>query len=97
MNLSFDTISKNYEKIKAGCHPLDKTVRPQILDQASNKNFFNIINEFYKLTKIPAVLNTSLNLHGYPKSSDLSSVLETFFKSELNYLYLENKILIKKR
>ena len=97
MNLSFDTISKNYDKIKAGCHPYDKTVRPQILDQTSNKNFFDIINEFYKLTKIPAVLNTSLNLHGHPKSSDLSSVLNTFFKSELNYLYIENKILIKKR
>ena len=96
MNLSFDTKFINHNKIKAGCHPYDKTVRPQFIDKNINKNFYEIIDSFYKITKIPALLNTSLNLHGNPKCSDLYDVINTFIGSDLRYLYLQNKFLIKK-
>ena len=96
MNLSFDTKKKYNEKIKAGCHPYDKTVRPQFVKKSQNINYYSIIKNFNKITKIPALLNTSLNLHGSPKCSDLLDVIYTFKNSGLNYLYLENNLLIKK-
>ena len=84
------------KKIKNGTHPYDKTVRPQILRRNFNPQYYSIIEEFYKISKIPAVLNTSLNLHGQPISSKLEDVIHTFNNSELKYLYLDDNYLITK-
>lgn len=96
MTMSFDTKKDYFEKIKAGCHPYDKTVRPQILDKASNPNYYSIIFNFYKITGIPALLNTSLNLHGSPMASSLENVIYTFKNSSLKYLYINDNFLIEK-
>lgn len=96
MTMSFDTKKNNFNKIKAGCHPYDKTVRPQILDKDSNPNYYSIIQNFFKKTGIPALLNTSLNLHGSPMASSLDDVIYTFKNSGLKYLYLNDNFLIKK-
>lgn len=96
MTMSFDTIKKNFYKIRAGCHPYDKTVRPQILDQNSNKNFYSILKKFSNKTGVPALLNTSLNLHGSPMASGLDEVISTFKNSGLKYLYINDSFLIKK-
>ena len=97
MTIGFDTKEKNYEKIKAGTHPYDRTVRPQFLSKNDNYQYYNIINEFYKLTKIPALLNTSFNLHGFPLSSNLDSIIYTFKNSGLKYLYINDYYLVKKK
>ena len=97
MTIGYDTIKRNYLKIKNGSHPYDKTVRPQILDKKFNKDYNSIIKEFKKLSGIPALLNTSLNLHGFPISSKITQVIKTFKKSGLKYLYIENNFLIKKK
>lgn len=96
MNLSFDINKKYYDIIKAGCHPYDRTVRPQFVKKKHNPAFYRIIQEFNKITKINAVLNTSLNLHGFPKCGNLKDVINTFKKSGLKYLYINQNILIKK-
>jgi len=96
MNLSFDTKKENLKDIIAGCHPYDKTARPQFLEKNQNENFYKIIKEFKKISKIGAVLNTSLNLHGNPKCSGIQNVIETFKNSGLKYLYINNSILIEK-
>ncbi len=97
MTMSFDTNKNYFEKIKAGCHPYDKTVRPQILDKISNPNYYSIISNFSKKTGIPALLNTSLNLHGSPMASSLKDVIYTFKNSSLKYLYINDNFLIKKK
>ena len=96
MTIGFNTKIKNYDKIKNGTHPYDKTVRPQILQKNFNPNYYSIIEKFYKISKIPAVLNTSLNLHGMPISSTLKDILFTFENSGLKYLYLNDNFLIRK-
>ena len=96
MNFCFDTKDKYFNDIRSGCHNYDKTVRPQFLRKQENKIFYEIIDSFSKLTNIDAVLNTSLNLHGKPKASNYKSVFDTFRTSDIKYLYLEGKILVKK-
>ena len=96
MTVGFDTIEKKHSLIEAGTHRYDKSVRPQILTNKSNYNFHKLIIEFYKLKKIPALLNTSLNLHGFPIASTIKEVLYTFENSNLKYLYINDKFLIKK-
>ena len=96
MTIGFKTKAKYYNKIKNGTHAYDKTVRPQILQKNFNNSYYSIIKEFYKISGIPAVLNTSLNLHGYPISSTLKDIIFTFENSDLKYLYIQDKYLIKK-
>ena len=96
MTIGFETKKKFYDQIQNGTHFYDKTVRPQILQKRFNDPFYSIIKNFSKVSGIPAVLNTSLNLHGYPISSTLKDIIFTFENSGLKYLYLENSFLIKK-
>jgi carbamoyltransferase len=96
MTMTFDTKKENVNKILGGCHPYDNTVRPQVLEKKHNKNFYSIIKEFKILTEIPALLNTSLNLHGYPKAADLQDVIFTYKNSDLKFLYINDNFLVKK-
>ena len=45
----FDTKKDFVQNIKAGTHPYDLTVRPQILKKESNEKYYNLINSFYKI------------------------------------------------
>lgn len=96
MTMTFDTKKEKVNKILGGCHPYDNTVRPQVLEKKHNVNFYSIINQFKILTKIPALLNTSLNLHGYPKAADLQDVIFTYKNSDLKFLYINDNFLVKK-
>lgn len=97
MTMTFDTKKDNLNKILAGCHPYDHTVRPQILEKKFNPMYYSIIDKFNTLTKIPALLNTSLNLHGYPLASSLKNVIFTFKHSELKFLYINDNFLVEKK
>ncbi len=97
MTIGFETLDENYARIKAGTHPYDKTCRPQILQKQANPEYYDLINEFYKLTGTPGLLNTSLNLHGDPICSTLGDVKYTFKNSGLNYLYINDSILVRKK
>lgn len=94
MILTFDTTEK-VNDIKAGTHPYDNTIRPQIVSKIHNDRYHKLINEFKNLTGIGAVLNTSFNLHGYPIVHTPKDALEVLDKSGLQYLAMEN-ILIRK-
>ncbi|RZK22344.1 MAG: hypothetical protein EOO43_09730 [Flavobacterium sp.] len=61
MIMTFDT-KPAADEIKGGIHPYDRTVRPQIVTQKHNASYWNLINEFKKITGIGGILNTSLNL-----------------------------------
>ena len=49
--------------------------------------FYDIINEFFIKTKVPILLNTSFNLAGQPLVHTLSDAKQTFYNSELYFLY----------
>jgi carbamoyltransferase len=93
MTFSFKCVG-NKNKIPAVIH-VDGTCRIQTVTKNQNKHYYNLINEFYKLTKVPMVLNTSFNLAGEALVETVEDALITFKKSNLNYLYFpELKILL---
>ena len=96
MIITFDSTDLARRHLAAAIHPYDFTVRPQVVKKEWNPRYYNIINEFEKLTGIGAVLNTSFNLHGYPIVLGPKEAIHAFENSELEYLVLEN-FLIKKR
>jgi len=66
MTMCYDTRDEWIEKIPAVIQKSDKTARPQIVRKDKLPKVWEIINEYYKLSGIPVVLNTSFNAHNEP-------------------------------
>jgi len=82
------------ELIPAITH-VDGTARPQLVFQKDNPCYYSLIEEFYKRTGVPLVLNTSFNLRGEPIVCSPADAFNTFSKSGIDILILNN-FLIKK-
>tara|TARA_B100000029_G_scaffold514881_1_gene619462 strand:+ start:11591 stop:13417 length:1827 start_codon:yes stop_codon:yes gene_type:complete len=95
MTIAFNT-KKNGEDIPAAVHQADKTARAQLLKKNENPELWELIFKFYKKTNIPALLNTSFNLHGYPIVNSIHDAKKVFEKSDLQVLWLDNHIIEKK-
>jgi len=82
------------EKIPSIIH-IDGTCRIQTVKPQQNPLFYELISEFYKLTGVPILFNTSFNLGGAPMVETLHDAIHTLVNSDIEYLYLpEYKILI---
>ena len=75
------------EKIPAIIH-VDNTCRIQTVTEEQNKNYHELISEFYKQTGCPILFNTSFNLGGEPLVETLEDAVKTIANSEIEYLYL---------
>jgi carbamoyltransferase len=84
---AFDTQPDAEKQIIAGMHPMDLTVRPQLVNEL-NPSYRDVIREFRNLTGVGAVLNTSFNLHGFPIVGTPEVAIETLKKSKLDALAL---------
>ncbi len=90
------TKTKGADLLKAAIHPSDLTCRAQLLDKKDNKSYYDLINAYGKRTGNFALLNTSLNFHGYPLANDIHDAYKIVDKSNLDGLILENFLVIKK-
>ena len=95
MTTSFKVNKNNSSKIPAVVHK-DNTARPQFVDKGTNKIYYELIKEFYKISGIPVLLNTSLNVKGEPTICRPREAIKCFFDTGLDVLVLGNFILIKK-
>lgn len=77
-------------------HPYDFTGRPQAVRREHNADYHSLISEYKKITGESLILNTSYNLHGFPIVRTQEQALHVFLESGLNYLALDNYLLIKK-
>ena len=66
MTMLYDTREEWVTKIPAVVHPIDKTARAQIVRKEANPKYHDLISQFFKLTGIPLILNTSFNVHEEP-------------------------------
>ena len=97
MTISFDVQSEYINKIPAAVHPFDKTCRPQIVKREYNNEYYKLIKEFKKITKLGVLLNTSYNLHGEPIVYEPKDAIKSFLKSGLDYLYIGNYLVTKSK
>jgi carbamoyltransferase len=81
------------DKIKASVH-VDGTARPQIIDHE-----IGIINPlletFYRETGIPALLNTSFNVHEEPIVENEEQALNAFLSGRIDVLVTPSGIQTK--
>jgi carbamoyltransferase len=78
-------------------HAYDFTIRPQLVDEGYNPEYYKLIKEFEKITGIGGVLNTSFNIHGMPMVRGPKEALEAVENSGLEYLILEDYLISKKQ
>ena len=71
---------------------VDGSGRLQTVYQETNKRYYDLINEFYKLTKVPIVLNTSFN-ENEPIVSSPDEALDCFLRTKMDTLVMENYII----
>jgi len=94
MTIAFETINGK-DKIPAAVHGYDGTARPLILNKESNIKIWRVVNKFYERTGIPALVNTSFNLHGEPIVNTINDAFYVFEKSDLDLLWLDEHIVEK--
>lgn len=97
MTIGFNSTKYAQENIKASLHMADKSARPQFVKKSLNPEYWDLINEFYKITNIPCLLNTSYNLHGEPMNYTIDDCVRTLALSSLEFLMLpDNQLMVKK-
>ena len=94
MTIAFET-KDGKNKFPAAVHQADGTARAQLLRKEQNPVLWNLIFKFYEKTGIPALLNTSFNLHGEPIVRTIQDAIRVFDKSELEVLWFNEHIIEK--
>lgn len=84
------------DQLRAAMHQADSTIRPQVVKLSDNPEYYRMIKAFERKTGVGAVLNTSLNLHGYPLAASPEQALYTLEQSGLKHLAL-GPILVSKK
>ena len=73
---------------------VDDTGRLQTVKKDTSKRFYNLIEEFNKITNVPILLNTSFN-ENEPIVESPHQAIETFLRTKMDALILENYYIIR--
>lgn len=87
MSFAVKAKDKAIKEVPAIIH-VDNTCRIQTVTKEQNKHFYELIEEFYKETKVPILFNTSFNLAGEPLIETFNDAIDTLQRSKIDYLYL---------
>jgi len=85
---------KKPEKIPAVTH-VDGTARLQTVSKDINLLFYNLITEFYKITGVPVLINTSMNVRGEPIVNTPEQAYNMIIKTDMDYTVMGNYIIKK--
>ncbi len=95
-NLSgFDKLKVRRSQIPAVTH-VDYSARIQTVKREDNLLYYDMINEFYKSTGCPVIINTSFNVRGEPLVCSPEDAFKCFMRTEMNYLVMGSFLLDKK-
>lgn len=85
MTITFDCTDKMKADCPAAVH-VDGTARPQLVRREVNQGYYDILNEYYKLSGIPSLINTSFNMHEEPIVCSPEDGVRAFLEGKLDYL-----------
>ena len=89
-----DKLNVTRSSIPAVTH-VDYSARIQTVHRETNSRYYDLINQFYKLTKCPILVNTSFNVRGEPIVCSIEDAFNCFMGTNLDILVIENFILFK--
>ena len=103
------SISKKYEKLNywkklytkrstlQSITHVDFTARIQTVNKNTNSRYWNLINEFKKITNIGVLINTSFNVRGEPIVNSPEDAFKSFINTEMDFLVINNILYRKNR
>ncbi|MGN0014314.1 MAG: carbamoyltransferase [Candidatus Gastranaerophilaceae bacterium] len=74
---------------------VDYSARLQTVNQNTNKRYYDIINEFKKLTGCSVIVNTSFNVRGEPLVNSPEDAYRCFMFTDIDVLVVGNYIMLK--
>lgn len=80
---------ENVSKIKGVVH-VDNTSRIQTVDKKDNEKYYKLISEFYNITGIPMIINTSFNAAGEPIVENATDAIDALINMKLDGLVCNN-------
>lgn len=92
MTINCRVLESVQNELEAITH-VDGTARIQSVSKSYNNLFHNIIDEFYKITGIPVVINTSFNIKGEPIVDTPEKAIESAIAMNLDYLAMGRYII----
>ena len=82
-----------FQEILSATVHLDGTARPQIVRKNINSRFFDILAEYQKITGIPAMINTSFNMHEEPIVEAPTDAIRAYLDMKADYLVIGNYLI----
>ena len=96
MTLCYEVSKEWKDQLPAVIQILDGSARPQVVKKRTNEIYYNIIEEYRKISGMPVVLNTSFNAHGEPINNYPTQVLKHLKSGIVDYIITEDYIISKK-
>ncbi len=93
MTVTFHCTPRMQEQCPGVVH-VDGTARPQLVREEDNPSYYRIIQAYHRRTGIPAIINTSFNVHEEPIVRSPEDAIRAFLDSDLDYLAIGD-VLIK--
>ena len=94
MLFGIDKLNVKRSSIPAITH-VDYSARIQTVHKDTNPRYYDLINEFKKITNCPVLVNTSFNVRGEPIVCSVEDAFNCFMGTNLDILVIENFILYK--
>ena len=89
-----DKLNMARSEIPAVTH-VDNSARIQTVNKDINPLFYRLIKEFYKITNVPVLVNTSFNIRGEPIVCNINDAFRCFMGTDLDILVIDQFILRK--
>ena len=86
---------KNIKSLIPAVTHVNYSARIQTVSQSQNKKIYSLIQEFYKITNIPILVNTSFNIKDEPIVESPEDAFKCFMGSGLDYMVCGNFLLKK--
>ena len=90
-----DKLYTKRSKLQSITH-VDFSARIQTVSKKTNPNYWNLINEFKKLTSYGVLVNTSFNVRGEPIVNSPEDAFKCFMNTEMDHLVIGNFLFEKK-
>lgn len=83
--------------LPAALHPADDTARPQLVKEEVAPGYHALIRAFERRTGVGALLNTSLNIHGYPIVRDAEDAVQVLEETDIDGMVIGGTLILKTR
>lgn len=91
MTITYNVVEDKRSQIPAVVH-VDGTARPQVVRKEDNPSLYKVLSEYYKLTAIPVLINTSFNMHEEPIVCTPDDAVRAYLQGAVDILAIEDFI-----